>query len=1457
MTIHDSKKSAVSRRWTAALLAAAAAAGLTGAVSAAGPQQEDELWWLTGGSGEHSQADPAAKNPVQLSAPGGDEETPADPEGPGEAYDGPSTVHNEEGFFVKQEDETGHGTWNSLTEKGLWVGGDGDDTGFRVDNDGNVATTGNADIDGTLSASNDKFTVDEKGNLHAKNENARIDLDEAGAYLQSNTTYIGVTDGTATIASGASRVQVTEDGAVFETPDGKTSIKGNAVETGKVTAEKGDIGGVWMADRNVSNVDKITAEKGDIGNVYLKDGTISAAGGQFTVDETGKVTASKGDVVGVWMADRNVSNVDKITAEKGDIGDVYLKDGTITAEKGDIGDVYLKDRTITVAGGQFTVDETGKVTAEKGDIGDVWMADGKLSADFIQNKNGSFMADGDGNVKMNDATAAGDLDVAGTLTAGGGNFAVHEDGLVDTKTGIVVNDGNFAVHSDGLMETRNGINAANGNFLVYDTGLIQTASGINAANGNFLVYDTGDTEVKGNVEAETFSTAGGAFKVGNDGSVTAEGQSAVGGVHLNEGRISAADGDFRVDDGGALKAAGGAFTVDENGNVNIGGKVTADRGVIGDVTLNDGKVTADRGVIGDVTLNDGKVTADRGVIGDVTLNDGKVTADRGVIGDVTLNDGKVAADRGVIGDVTLNDGKVTADRGVIGDVTLNDGKVTADCGVIGDVTLNDGKVTADRGIIGDVTLNDGKVTADRGVIGEVTLNDGKVTAQDGDFSGSVTAETGTIGGVAMADGTITAAGGQFTVDETGKVTAEKGDVGDVWMADGNVTAASIQNRDGSFKADADGNVTAASGAFSGSVTAENGTIGGVTMTGGGIIAADDNFVVNGETGAFRAAGNKFHVYGSGDVTADGTLTAGAVKTDSGADLDEVAANLGTLDDAAVKWDDADKNSVNGVTLDNGGITAEGRSVVGGVTMTDGGISAANNQFYVNGETGAFYAANQKFHVSGDGAVTAASVTAGTVATTGGADLDTVADELKTLNGTAVKAGEDGSINGVFLNDGKIGTVNGNFHVDKNGSITAAGAGTIGGVSLSNGAVAAQDVTITLAANGREAETVSMSDMWDAMSGGTMTVGGISYGGSYFYTSGTNTPHLSIGGGRYDVNMNHFGQIMDAVEGVGVDTVTDAIDGLKKDEAGSGTASGTSAAGNEAVTASANGAEAAPAAKEARAKLAAASYSMAPDVTPSLLSEETEGSGQTGTDADPDREPPMTAEGGSGTEGGNAGQTLDLPNDHGSLGGLTITGNRPDENGNSFAVTGKSQFDGDSQFNGDVAIGNSDTDYSLKLNGEDVATENYVDHQITNAIGNRFDELGSEIDSVGAISAALAGLHPLDYDGTGSKFQLSAAVGSYDGTQAAAVGGFYHFNEDVMMSVGGATAFEGDHKTAANIGVTFRVGQGSSGKRLSSDAVMAQLEEMNRKIQAMDEKINSLEQKNQDLEAENKELKAEA
>ena len=178
--------------------------------------------------------------------------------------------------------------------------------------------------------------------------------------------------------------------------------------------------------------------------------------------------------------------------------------------------------------------------------------------------------------------------------------------------------------------------------------------------------------------------------------------------------------------------------------------------------------------------------------------------------------------------------------------------------------------------------------------------------------------------------------------------------------------------------------------------------------------------------------------------------------------------------------------------------------------------------------------------------------------------------------------------------------------------------------------------------------------------------------------------------------------------------------------------------------------------------------------------------------------------------------------------------------------------------GNGVLYNHGTDLTTGINLNTSAIEQEVkdrenaDKQLSNAITNnshridslsgRVDDLGGEIDNVGAISAALAGLHPLDYDGTGSKFQLAAAMGSYDGSQAAAIGGFYHFNEDVMMSVGGATAFDGDNKSAFNVGVSFRIGQGSSGKKVNSDDVLAQLNAMNEKIAALEAENQQLSEK---------------
>lgn len=222
------------------------------------------------------------------------------------------------------------------------------------------------------------------------------------------------------------------------------------------------------------------------------------------------------------------------------------------------------------------------------------------------------------------------------------------------------------------------------------------------------------------------------------------------------------------------------------------------------------------------------------------------------------------------------------------------------------------------------------------------------------------------------------------------------------------------------------------------------------------------------------------------------------------------------------------------------------------------------------------------------------------------------------------------------------------------------------------------------------------------------------------------------------------------------------------------------------------------------------------------------------------------------------------------GNMTMTGSLTADtvtatNGNFDLVTGEDakftgtvsaangSFSGNVAVAGDVYVGGRTEGVGASLNAHDaLIKENAAAiQQNSNAIGSlssQVNDLGGEIDNVGAISAALAGLHPLDYDGTGSKFQLAAAMGNYDGTQAAAIGGFYHFNEDVMMSVGGATSFGGDNKSAFNVGVSFRVGQGSSGTKVNSDDVLAQLEAMNEKIAALEAENQSLSEKVAALEA---------
>ena len=102
----------------------------------------------------------------------------------------------------------------------------------------------------------------------------------------------------------------------------------------------------------------------------------------------------------------------------------------------------------------------------------------------------------------------------------------------------------------------------------------------------------------------------------------------------------------------------------------------------------------------------------------------------------------------------------------------------------------------------------------------------------------------------------------------------------------------------------------------------------------------------------------------------------------------------------------------------------------------------------------------------------------------------------------------------------------------------------------------------------------------------------------------------------------------------------------------------------------------------------------------------------------------------------------------------------------------------------------------------------------NQMSNRISKLDTRVDRVGAGAAALAALHPLEYNAD-EKWEISAGVGNYRGANAVAVGAFYRPNGNTLVSLG--TSYGGG-ENMVNAGVTWRVGEGETGNYSSKQAM---------------------------------------
>ena len=123
------------------------------------------------------------------------------------------------------------------------------------------------------------------------------------------------------------------------------------------------------------------------------------------------------------------------------------------------------------------------------------------------------------------------------------------------------------------------------------------------------------------------------------------------------------------------------------------------------------------------------------------------------------------------------------------------------------------------------------------------------------------------------------------------------------------------------------------------------------------------------------------------------------------------------------------------------------------------------------------------------------------------------------------------------------------------------------------------------------------------------------------------------------------------------------------------------------------------------------------------------------------------------------------------------------------------------------------------------------------LNGRVDVLDTRVDRVGAGAAALAGLHPLDYDPE-NKWDFAAGYGNYKGANAIAVGAFYRPDENKMISIGGSF---GGGENMVSAGVSVKLGQGMG---ISTSKV------------AMVKEIKNLKTENERMQAENKEMKQE-
>ena len=1099
----------------------------------------------------------------------------------------------------------------------------------------------------------------------------------------------------------------------------------------------GSKGTIWTSGSVTAGSVAVGTAKADGTTPFFVDsnGAFYAADGKFSVDKDGNANANS-----VQTNALNAKyNLSVGTAnENGTVPFFVNSNGAFYAANGKL--VVDKDGKLVAPEA-----ELGKVTADEGEIGNVVLKDGVFYKNTALRDGELFVGDASGNYSQ-----------ITTKGAKLGKVTVAEDGKISgVAAGAVTADSTDAVNGSQLhavaTEAGKHSKVVNGNNTNVEETTVdgQKVYKVNL-NNNIMV---------GDITGKYVSISG------TNGTIEATGAIATKDrVYADKG-AKLADIDVTGD-----KISNGASSIVLDGsNVKVNDKVTIDQNgnIAGVNSLQTNALNAKYNLSVGTANENGTVPFFVNSNGAFYAANGKLVVDK---------DGKLVAPEAELG-------KVTADEGVIGNVVLKDGVFYKNS------ALRDGEL-----FIGDADGNYSQITTKGAKLGKVTV------AEDGKISGVAA-------GAVTADSTDAVNGSQLhaVATEAGKHSK---------VVNGNNTNVEETTVDGQkvYKVNLNNNIMV--GDITGKYVSISGTNGTIEAT--GAIATKD-----------RVYADKGAKLADIDVTGD--------KISNG-------ASSIVLDGSNVKVNDKvtiDQNgNIAGVnSLQTNALNAKYNLSVG-TANADGTVP-----FFVN-SNGAFYGANNNFSVDKDGKVTATAGEIGNVVLQNG--VYTGHSALR--DGELFVGDASGNYSQITTKGAKLGKVT----VAEDGKISgvAAGAVTADSTDAVNGsqlhAVATEAGKHSKVVNGNntnvEETTVDGQKVYKVNLNNNIMVGDIT--GKYVSISGTNgtieatgaiatkdrvyadkgakladidvtgdkisngASSIVLDGSNVKVNdkvtIDQNGKISGVADGEISKTSTDAINGSQLHQTNENVAAlDKRVTDNEAaikknqaaIEKNANDIATNKANIEKNANDIATNKQNIDKLNTRVDGVEKLAKKHTTVAAGDN----ITVAEGTNADGGKEYKVA-LSNkisvDSVTAGDTTIS-NKGLEIKDGPSVTKDGINAGNKKITG-VAKGEADTD---AVNyGQLKETNNHIDRVENQVVSNtnRINQLGSRVNKVGAGAAALAALHPMDFD-PDDKLTFSAGYGNYGGENAAAIGAYYRPDEKVMFSVGGTV---GNGENMVNAGVSF-------------------------------------------------------